>query len=77
MTRSKNALIAIKLREARTLKGVSQDEAARAMGISQTTLSYWENHGGISLEAAINACEYYGVTLDAFTDRNNYLVATG
>ena len=60
-----NADFANKLSELRRAKGVSQKEAANALGVSQALLSHYEK--GIrecGLAFVCRASEYYGVTSD-------------
>ncbi|MDD6189421.1 MAG: helix-turn-helix transcriptional regulator [Clostridiales bacterium] len=54
-------------------KGVSQREAAAALGISQALLSHYEN--GVREPGLIflaQACEYYGVSADYILGRSAY-----
>ena len=58
--------IAEKLVELRSTKGVTQDDVAQAIGVSNKTVSKWEN--GISmpdLPMLVMLAEYYEVTTDA------------
>jgi len=58
-------IIAEKLTQLRTAKGVTQEEIANALGISNKTVSKWENGSSspdISMLAAL--AEYYGVSTD-------------
>jgi transcriptional regulator with XRE-family HTH domain len=58
-------MVKISIRAARVNAGFSQKEAAALLGVSNKTLSNWEN--GITFPPAnkINAiCELYGVTYD-------------
>ena len=58
--------IAAKLSELRAAKGVTQDEVANALSISNKTVSKWEN--GMSepdLSMLIALARYYNVTTDA------------
>lgn len=58
--------IAENLTQLRTTKGVTQDEVAKALGISNKTISKWEN-GTSSPDLAMLAAlaAYYGVSADA------------
>lgn len=56
--------IAAGLRAQRAIKKVSQKEAAAAIGANQSTLSGWENQGGIGFAEAWAAADYYGCSLD-------------
>lgn len=54
----------ISIRGARTEKRMSQEVAARAMGVSKTTISNWEN--GITAPTApqlMKLCALYGVSI--------------
>ena len=58
--------IAAKLSDLRAAKGVTQDEVANALSISNKTVSKWEN--GMSdpdLSMLIALARYYNVTTDA------------
>ncbi len=58
--------IAEKLAELRSTKGVTQDDVAQALGISNKTVSKWENGSSApDLSALVMLAEYYEVTTDA------------
>lgn len=58
--------IAEKLAELRSLKGVTQDEVANALSISNKTVSKWENGASApDLPMLVMLAEYYEVTTDA------------
>ena len=58
--------IAEKLTELRAHKGVTQDEVAQALSISNKTVSKWENGASMpDLPMLVMLAEYYGVTTDA------------
>lgn len=65
----KSDSIAAGLRAQRAIKKVTQREAAGAIGANQATLSGWENQGGIGLEDAWAAADYYGCSLDDLAGR--------
>ena len=51
-------------------KGISQRQAAKALGISQALLSHYENgtrEPGLAF--LVRACDYYGVTADYLLGR--------
>ena len=57
--------IAEKLTELRNAKGVTQDEVAKALSISNKTISKWENGTSApDLPMLVALAEYYGVTTD-------------
>ncbi len=57
--------ISQKLSELRNAKGVTQEEAANALGISNKTLSKWENGTSApDLTMLVALADYYGVTTD-------------
>lgn len=57
--------IAEKLVELRTLKGVTQEDVAQSLSISNKTLSKWENGASMpDLPMLIELSRYYGVTTD-------------
>ena len=61
-----NIQIAANLTRLRNEKGVTQDDVAKALGVSNKTVSKWEN--GISspdLAMLIALAEYYRVSTDA------------
>ena len=58
-------MVKMSLKAARVNAGLSQKEAAEKLGISNVTLSNWEN--GVSFPDAqqiIKICEVYGVSYD-------------
>ena len=66
---SKSEVIAAKLRGMRAERGLSQRELAEAISVNQTTVSAWENRGGIGLEDAIKIADFYRVGLDELFGR--------
>ena len=57
--------IAEKLVELRTSKGVTQEDVARSLSISNKTVSKWENGASTpDLPMVIELAKYYGVTTD-------------
>lgn len=57
--------IAEKLVELRTAKGITQDEVAQSLSVSNKTVSKWENGSSApDLDMLIALSEYYGVTCD-------------
>ena len=61
--------VAAGLRAKRAIKKVTQREAAEKIGVTQTSLSSYENNGGLSLEDAWAAADYYGCSLDDLVGR--------
>ena len=62
-----------KLRELRKHKGVTQQEIANLIGISQNNYSYWEN-GKVKIdnESLTKLAEYFGVSVDYLLGRTDY-----
>ena len=57
--------IAEKLVELRTLKGVTQEDVAQSLSVSNKTVSKWENGASSpDLPMVIELAKYYGVTTD-------------
>lgn len=58
--------IGAKLKEARAAAGLTQEQAAEAIGVSRQTLSHWENEKTYpDIVSVIALSEAYGVSLDA------------
>ena len=58
--------IAENLTQLRTTKGVTQDEVAKTLGISNKTISKWENGtSSPDLAMLVALAAYYGVSTDA------------
>ena len=61
--------IAEKLVELRTSKGVTQEDVAQSLSISNKTVSKWENGASTpDLPMVVELAKYYGVTTDTFSD---------
>ncbi len=57
--------IAEKLVEFRTLKGVTQEDVAQSLSVSNKTISKWENGASTpDLPMVVELAKYYGVTTD-------------
>lgn len=57
--------IAEKLAELRTSKGVTQDDVAQSLSVSNKTISKWENGASEpDLSMIVELAQYYGVTTD-------------
>ena len=57
--------IAEKLVELRTAKGVTQDDVAQVLSVSNKTISKWENGASLpDLPMVVELAKYYGVTTD-------------
>ena len=57
--------IAEKLVELRTSKGVTQEDVAQSLSISNKTVSKWENGASTpDLSMLVELSKYYGVTTD-------------
>lgn len=61
--------IAAGLRMHRALKKASQKAVAEAIGTNQSTISSWENSGGIGFAEAWAAADYYNCSLDELAGR--------
>lgn len=62
-----------KLKEQRELFGYSQNALAKATGINQQTISWWENNKGIpSIDFCVQLAQFYGCTLDELVGMDNY-----
>lgn len=61
--------IAAGLRSHRAAKNDSQREFAEKVGANASTVSNWENSGGISVADAWTAADYYGISLDELVGR--------
>lgn len=67
-----NERFACVLGDLRREKGLSQRQAARALGVSQALLSHYEN--GIrepGLAFVVRACDYYGASADYLLGRSD------
>lgn len=51
-------------------KNLSQRKFAEEVGANASTVSAWENSGGISVADAWSAADYYGISLDELVGRN-------
>ena len=58
--------IAEKLVELRTLNGVTQDDVARSLSVSNKTISKWETGTSTpDIAMLVELSKYYGVTTDS------------
>ena len=65
--------IAEKLVELRTAKGVTQEDVAQSLSISNKTVSKWENGASTpDLPMVIELAKYYGVTTDTLLGLSEY-----
>ena len=62
-----------KLRDARKAKGVTAKAVANHLGVTQRTYyNYEQNQGSISIEKALNICDFLGYSLtDIFLPDND------
>ena len=61
-----------KLKEQREVYGYSQNALAKATGINQQTISWWENNKGIpSIDFCVQLAKFYGCTLDELVGIDN------
>ena len=64
--------IAERLTELRTKKGITQNELAKALSVSNKTISKWENGmSAPSLNMLITLSDFYGVTTDSLLGRED------
>lgn len=69
--------ISDRLRDLRTLKGVSQEEAAESCGMSRIALARYETGTRIPrAENAARLADYYGVTVDYLLGREDFPIVT-
>ncbi len=62
------------IRVLRAMKNVSQKELAKAIGVSQQTISTAENTSRMSLTTAKKIADYFGVGIDdIFLNKNTIL----
>ncbi len=74
----KECNISAKLAELRTAKGVTQDEAAEALSVSNKTVSKWENGtSSPDIPMLVSLAEYYEVSTDALLGLNEQGNAKG
>lgn len=66
----RSQIIAAELRAHRARVDETQKEVAENIGVEQSTLSSWENRGGIGLDDAWKLADHYGVTLDVLAGRS-------
>ena len=59
------------LKNLRKLNGYSQSAVAKATGINQQMISWWEaDKGSPSIEFCIQLADFYGITLDELVGRD-------
>lgn len=74
----KECNISAKLAELRTAKGVTQDEVAEALSVSNKTVSKWENGtSSPDISMLVSLAEYYEVSTDALLGLNEQGNAKG
>lgn len=69
MERDLNKEVAGGLRANRAKARVSQADLAKVCKVNQTTVSAWENRGGIGVEDAWRLADYYSISLDDLVGR--------
>ena len=58
------------LKHQREIRKLSQTELAKATGISQQMISYWESNKGLpNIDACIRIAVYYDISLDELVGR--------
>ena len=56
----------------RDINELSQGQVAKATGLSQQMLSWWEADKGLpSIEVCIKLADFYGITLDELVGRDS------
>ena len=64
--------IGIKLKKARNEKGITQEQAAEALGVSRQTISNWENNKSYpDIISVIKMSDIYSVALTTCSRRKN------
>lgn len=63
-----------RIRELRKAKGITQEALAREVGVSETTISKWENGNSVpDIEMLCILSDYFEVSLDELLDRKTKL----
>lgn len=62
--------IAAGLRSQRAKAHISQSEVADSLGFFTSTLSSWENNGGLKIKDAWKLADFYNVSLDELVGRD-------
>lgn len=61
-----------KLKLLRTSSNLTQKDFAKKIGVSQSSVNYWENGQRIpSIEAAAKISNYFGITIESLLDSSN------
>jgi len=64
-----------KLKFLRTNLKLTQTEFAEKLGVSQSSVNYWENGQRIpSIEAAAKIADFFDITIESLLDSNNKLI---
>lgn len=64
-----------KLKHLRTTLNLSQKDFAKKIGVSQSSVNYWEKGQRIpSIEAAARISNYFDITIESLLDSSNKLV---
>lgn len=66
-------MIALRLKELRVERGLSQLNLAKQIGVSQKAIDYWER--GINEPKAsyiISLCDYFGISADYLLGRSEF-----
>lgn len=56
----------VSFKAARVNAKISQTDAAKYLGVAQSTLQRWENDGSVPVQAVVKMCDLYGCTIDDF-----------
>lgn len=65
-------ILSEKLKALRIKQSLSQKEFANQIGVSQSSINYWENGQRIpSIEAVAKIADYFHVTIDSLLDDTN------
>lgn len=56
----------VSFKAARVNAKVTQTDAAKYLGVAQSTLQRWENDGSVPIQAVVKMCDLYGCTIDDF-----------
>lgn len=69
-----NKIISMNLQRYRGWALISQEEAAKALNVSRTTLARWElNPGNMSILKLAEICQLYGCTVSDLLKKGNDL----
>ena len=56
----------VSFKAARVNANITQSDAAKALGVAQSTLARWEADGNIPIQTVVAMCKMYGCSIDDF-----------